>query len=48
MSQDRQSGLAMLSIENKRAKKLNVSKVIDVFAELKARKGFKIIVTLVF
>ena len=34
MSQERLSGLAMLSIiENTRAKKLNVSNIIDVFAD---------------
>ena len=38
MSQERLSDLAMLSIENTRAKKLNVSNIIDVFAELKARR----------
>ena len=41
MPQERLSGLAMLFIENTRAKKLNVSNIIDVFAELKARKDFK-------
>ncbi|XP_053158078.1 zinc finger MYM-type protein 1-like isoform X1 [Hemicordylus capensis] len=38
MSQERLSGLALLSIENEQAKKLDIQKIIDNFAELKARK----------
>ena len=39
MSEERLSDLAMLSIENERAKKLDISKVVDIFAQEKARKG---------
>jgi len=39
MSVDRLSDLAMLSIENECAKKLDISKVVDIFAQEKARKG---------
>ena len=39
MSVERLSDLAMLSIENERAKKLDISKVVDIFAQEKARKG---------
>uniref|UniRef100_A0A8D0GJ48 TTF-type domain-containing protein n=1 Tax=Sphenodon punctatus TaxID=8508 RepID=A0A8D0GJ48_SPHPU len=38
MSEERLGGLALLSIENERARKLNISKITDVFAELKARE----------
>ena len=38
-SEERLSDLAMLSIENERAKKLDISKVVDIFAQEKARKG---------
>lgn len=38
MSQERLSGLALLSIENDRARKLNFSQIIDVFADIKSRK----------
>ena len=38
MSEERLSDLAMLSIENERAKKLDISKVVDIFAQEKARK----------
>ena len=42
MSQERLSGLALLSIENKRAKYLNFRKVIQQFASAKVRrKNFK-------
>ena len=36
--QDRLSGLAVLSIENAEARKLDVSKIIDDFASRKARR----------
>ncbi|XP_053156183.1 zinc finger MYM-type protein 1-like [Hemicordylus capensis] len=36
MSQERLSGLALLSIENERAKKLDIQKTIDNFAEVKS------------
>ena len=42
MSQERLSALAMFSIENTRAKKLNVSNIfelIEVFAELEAKRN---------
>jgi len=35
---DRLSGLAVLSIENAKARKLDVSKIIDDFASPKARR----------
>ena len=35
---DRLSGLAVLSIENAEARKLDVSKIIDDFASRKARR----------
>jgi hypothetical protein len=38
MSAERLSDLAMLPIENERAKKLDISKLVDIFAEEKARK----------
>ncbi|KAI4829740.1 hypothetical protein KUCAC02_001413 [Chaenocephalus aceratus] len=38
MGQERLSGLATLSIENSRARKLDLSSVVDDFAERKARK----------
>lgn len=38
MGQDRLSGLAMLSIENDRAKKLDIGRIVDDFAERKARR----------
>ena len=38
MAQERLEGLALLSIEQGTARKLNLSKVIDRFAEMKARK----------
>ncbi|XP_063791681.1 zinc finger MYM-type protein 1-like [Pseudophryne corroboree] len=38
MAQERLQGLAILSIENERAKNLKLDKVIDEFAERKARK----------
>ena len=38
MGQERLSGLAALSIENSRARKLDLSSVVDGFAERKARK----------
>jgi hypothetical protein len=38
MSEERLSDLAMLSIENERARKLDSSKVVDIFAQEKARK----------
>ena len=38
MGQERLSGLAILSIENCRARALDLSSVIKDFAELKARK----------
>ena len=42
MSQDRRSGLALLSVENKRAKNFDFRKVIQQFANAKAkRKNFK-------
>ena len=42
MSQERLSGLALLSIENERAKTLDFRKVIQQFASAKARrKNFK-------
>ena len=42
MSQKRPSGLALLSIENERAKNLDFRKVIQQFASAKARrKNFK-------
>ena len=42
MSQERLSGLALLSIENERAKNLGFRKVIQQFASAKAgRKNFK-------
>ena len=39
MQDDRLSGLAVLSIENAEARKLDVSKIIDDFASRKARRG---------
>ena len=39
MSEEWLSDLAMLSIENERTKKLDISKVVDIFAQEKARKG---------
>ena len=38
MQDDRLSGLAVLSIENAEARKLDVSKIIDDFASQKARR----------
>lgn len=38
MGQERLSGLAMLSIENKRANKLDIQSIVDEFAERKARR----------
>ena len=38
MQDDRLSGLAVLSIENAEARKLDVSKIIDDFASRKARR----------
>jgi len=38
MQDDRLSGLAVLSIENAEAQKLDVSKIIDDFASRKARR----------
>ena len=38
MQDDRLSGLAVLSIENAEARKLDVSKIIDDFASRKARQ----------
>ena len=38
MSAERLSDLAKLSIENERAKKLDISKLVDIFAQEKARK----------
>ena len=38
MGQDRLTGLAMLSFENNRAKKLDIQAIIDKFAERKARR----------
>ena len=38
MHDDRLSGLAVLSIENAEARKLDVSKIIDDFASRKARQ----------
>ena len=38
MAQERLEGLAPLSIEQGNARKLNLSKVIDRFAEMKAKK----------
>ncbi|KAM4026863.1 zinc finger MYM-type protein 1-like [Anomaloglossus baeobatrachus] len=38
MSQQRLSGLALLSIENDRARKLDISDIVDKFAESKARR----------
>ena len=38
MSEERLSDLAMLSIENEHARKLDISKLVDIFAQEKARK----------
>ena len=38
MHEERLSGLALLSIENCQAMKMNVSQLVSVFAEKKARK----------
>jgi len=38
MSEERLTDLAMLSIENERAKKLDTSKVVDIFAQEKTRR----------
>ena len=38
MQDDRLSGLAVLSVENAEARKLDVSKIIDDFASRKARR----------
>ena len=38
MQDDRLSGVAVLSIENAEARKLDVSKIIDDFASRKARR----------
>lgn len=38
MSEQRLSGLAILSIENARAKQLDLNHIVDTFAELKARR----------
>jgi hypothetical protein len=40
MSQERLSGLALLSIENDRAQKLDFNKIIDIFATEKSRKKY--------
>ena len=38
MSQDRLSGLAILSIENEQAKQMGVDELVNIFAEKKSRK----------
>uniref|UniRef100_A0A8C5QMR9 Zinc finger MYM-type protein 1 n=2 Tax=Leptobrachium leishanense TaxID=445787 RepID=A0A8C5QMR9_9ANUR len=38
MSQQRLSGLALLSIENERARRLNIESIVDDFADAKARR----------
>ncbi|KAG8540294.1 hypothetical protein GDO81_019541 [Engystomops pustulosus] len=38
MSEQRLSGLAVLSIENERARKLDIDSIVDTFAEVKARR----------
>lgn len=38
MSQERLSGLALLSIENDRAQKINFDKIVDIFSDAKSRK----------
>lgn len=38
VGQERLSGLAMLSIENERAKKMDIQSIVDEFAERKARR----------
>ena len=38
MGQERLSGLAILSIENTRARELNIGDVVDDFAQRKARR----------
>ena len=40
MSQERLSGLALLSIENERVKNLDFRKVIQQFASVKARRKY--------
>ena len=46
MSQERLSGLALLSVENERAKNLDFGKAIQQFARTKARqKDFKFATT---
>ena len=40
MSEERLSDLAMLSIENEYAKKLDISKVVDILAQEKAHERF--------
>ena len=47
MSQERRNGFALLSIENERVKNLDFRKVIQQFANAKARrKNFKFPITL--
>ena len=38
MSQERLSGLSILSIENERARGLNISTIVKTFAEKNARR----------
>jgi len=38
MGQERLCGLAILSIENTRARELNIGNIVDDFAQRKARK----------
>ena len=38
MSQNRLSGLAILSIENAEAQNVNIDKVVDGFSQLKTRR----------
>jgi len=38
MLQDRLSGLAILSIENEKAKKMDVDELVNIFAEKKCRR----------
>jgi hypothetical protein len=38
MLQDRLSGLAILSIENENAKKMDVDELVNIFAEKKCRR----------
>lgn len=39
MSQERLSNLAILSIEQEKASKINFDEIIDNFASMKTRKG---------